>query len=250
MHEKKAEPGRRFVLEAGVGDIESALLAFNAGAGRIELFANMPEGGTTPSVGTLSTVLEKVSIPVMVMIRPRGGDFVYTPDEFQAMCKDVKMARDLQAAGIVIGCLSADGCIDLDKCARLIEVAGAMDITFHRAFDLTPDLSSSLDALINLGIRRVLTAGGKATAWEGIKVIRKLRQQAGNYISIMPGGGVRAYNIYPLARETGCQEFHLAPVVKRESALPLNPTFPNTFYTTTLADIEEISSAVNTLINV
>ncbi len=231
-----------YLLEVGCGDVDSAIAAYRAGAGRIELFANMPEGGTTPSAGTLHTVLDNVNIPVMVMIRPRGGDFSYSDDEFQSMCHDVKMVKNTGAAGIVIGCLKAGGDIDMDKCARLVELASPLEVTFHRAFDLTPDLFASLEVLLSLGIRRVLTTGGKTTAMEGKETIRQLRQLAGTRITVMPGGGVRALILQSLASETGCTEFHMAPIKKRNTLLSHSPC-PEAFCSTTLTDTEEISKA-------
>lgn len=235
-----------YLLEVGCGDVDSALAAWAAGADRIELFANMPEGGTTPSVGTLSSVLSKVSIPVMVMIRPRGGDFIFSDDEFRAMCYDVETVRNLGASGIVIGCLTPDASIDVEKCKKLVELAVDLDITFHRAFDLTFDLFASLDILIGLGINRVLTTGGKITAMEGREIIQKLRMHAGSEITIMPGGGVRANNLRTLVTETGCAEFHMAPVKKRNSAFK-NSNCPESFFTTSITDPDEIIQAIQIL---
>lgn len=246
MSESSSVIGNPYLLEVGCGDVDSAIAAWAAGANRIELFANMPEGGTTPSVGTLSSVLERVGIPVMVMIRPRGGDFIYSDDEFRAMCRDVETVRNLGASGIVIGCLTPDGLIDVEKCKKLVELAVDLEVTFHRAFDLTVDLFASLEILTGLGIRRILTTGGKTTAMEGREVIQKLRMMAAPTIAIMPGGGVRANNLRSLIAETGCTEFHMAPVKKRSSTLK-NPDCPGAFLTTTHTDSEEITQAVQIL---
>lgn len=238
--------GGRFILEAGCADLESALRAARAGADRIELFAGMAEGGTTPSAGIIRYVLENVGIPFRVMIRPRGGDFVYSEDEFRAMCADVDLVRQLGAGGIVVGCLTEERTIDVEKCRELKRRAGPMELTFHRAFDLTPDLNASLEILKELGFHRVLTAGGQATAWEGRETLRTLCRLAGSDIIVMPGGGVRASNLKALAEATGCTEFHMAPVIRR-GVKPTAEPHPEAFYTTTLVDEEEIAHAAKIL---
>lgn len=236
----------RFILEAGCADLDSALRAARAGADRIELFAGMAEGGTTPSAGIIRYVLENVGIPVRVMIRPRGGDFVHSEDEFRAMCVDVELVGHLGAGGIVVGCLTEERTIDVEKCRELKRMAGTMELTFHRAFDLTQDLVASLATLKELGFHRVLTSGGQATAWEGREMLRTLCRLAGSDIIVMPGGGVRAANLKALAEATGCTEFHMAPVIKKGSRPAAEP-HPEAFYTTTLLDEEEILRAAQIL---
>lgn len=232
----------KYILEVGCADLESALRAARSGADRIELFAGMAEGGTTPSAGVIRFILENVDIPVRVMIRPRGGDFVYLEEEFRAMCYDVELVGKLGVGGIVVGCLTKDRSIDVEKCRELKRRAGSMELTFHRAFDLTPNLAASLAILKELGFHRVLTSGGKATAWEGREMLYTLNQLAGDDIIVMPGGGVRASNLKVLARATGCKEFHMAPVIYRGSK-PAGEVHPDAFYITTMVDEEEIARA-------
>ncbi|MGC8865546.1 MAG: copper homeostasis protein CutC [Bacteroidales bacterium] len=236
----------RFILEAGCADLESAVRAARAGAHRIELFASMAQGGITPSAGVIRSLLQTVEIPFRVMIRPRGGDFVYSEDEFRAMCYDVELARQLGVGGIVVGCLAPDLSIDMEKCRELKRLAGSMELTFHRAFDLSRNLRASLDVLIELGFHRVLTSGGSSTAWEGREMLQALCRQAGDNIIIMPGGGVRASHLKALAQATGCKEFHMAPVIQRGTK-PAGEVHPNAFYITTIIDEEEIAHAARIL---
>lgn len=187
---------------------ESAILAEKSGAHRIELCDNYAEGGTTPSFATINTVLERLSIPVNVIIRPRGGDFLYSELEYEIIKEDVKQIKSLGANGVVIGFLSANGEIDLNRAKEIIDLAGGMEVTFHRAFDMCSNPFNALDQLIEIGVTRVLTSGGRNTASQGVELIAKLVQKSNNRIIIMPGSGVNDKNIEALINQTNAIEFH------------------------------------------
>jgi copper homeostasis protein len=196
------------ILEIAVFNIQSAVVAANAGADRIELCENPADGGTTPSYGTLKIVREKISIPVFPIIRARGGDFFYTDEEFAVMKKDVALCKDLGFEGIVIGLLKKDASIDIEKTKHLVDLAFPMEVTFHRAFDRTKDASQSLEDIIDCGCQRILTSGQVPNAFEGKDLIKKLIEQADGRIIIMPGSGVRSNNIKELAEYTDAIELH------------------------------------------
>ena len=198
------------MLEICIDGVASAKAAAAGGADRVELCANLPEGGTTPSAGMIRSVRAAFSGGLMVIIRPRGYDFLYSGDEMEVMLHDIRAARDLGADGVVIGCLTAEGRVDKERCARLIEAAGPLDITFHRAFDMTRDLSEALEDIIALGIRRVLSSGGKPDVPSGAGNLAGLVKQAAGRISIMPGGGVTEDNIAEIVKATGAREAHLS----------------------------------------
>jgi len=195
-------------LEICVGSWQSALAAQAGGADRIELCDNLAEGGTTPSHGILVQCKKFLKIPFLPIIRPRGGDFVFSNDEFEIMKEDVICCRDLGCEGIVIGILRRDGSIDTERCSELISLAGKMRITFHRAFDRCNDLERGLEDIIQMGCHRVLTSGGKQYAFEGIKILKSLVTQAGTRIIIMPGSGINELNLHAIAKETAAHEFH------------------------------------------
>lgn len=198
------------MLEICIDCVSSARAAMAAGADRVELCANLPEGGTTPSAGMIRAVRSSFAGGLMVIIRPRGYDFLYSEDEMEVMLADIRIARELGADGVVIGCLTADGRVDRERCARLLEQAKGMDITFHRAFDMTRNLPEALEDLVSLGIRRVLSSGGKPDVPAGIETLTNLSVQAAGRISIMPGGGVTEHNIADIVRATGVHEIHLS----------------------------------------
>lgn len=198
------------MLEICIDSIGSARAAADGGADRVELCANLPEGGTTPSAGTLRVVRQIFSGAVMVLIRPRGYDFLYSAAETDAMLHDIRLARELGADGVVIGCLTADGRVDRERCARLRDAAESMDVTFHRSFDLSRDLAEALDDVHALGIRRILTSGGRADVPAGTETIAGLVRRAADRVSIMPGGGVTELNLAEVVRRTGVREIHLS----------------------------------------
>lgn len=195
-------------LEIAVFNIQSAIVAANAGADRIELCENPADGGTTPSYGTLKIVREKISIPVFPIIRARGGDFFYTDEEFSVMKKDVALCKDLGFEGVVIGLLKKDASIDIEKTKRLVDLAYPMEITFHRAFDRTKDAIKSMEDIIECGCQRILTSGQVPNAFDGKDLIKQLIEQANDRIIIMPGSGVRSNNIKELAEYTCAVELH------------------------------------------
>ena len=197
-----------FNLEIAVFNIESALLAAKAGADRIELCENPYDGGTTPSYGTLKTVREKIDIPVFPIVRARGGDFLYSEDEFEVMKKDVALIKDVGFEGVVIGLLKKDGTIDIQRTSRLVEMAYPLEVTFHRAFDRAAEPLQALEDVIKCGCQRILTSGQVPNAFEGKELIKQLIQQADNRIIIMPGSGVRSNNIKVLIEFTGADEVH------------------------------------------
>lgn len=198
------------MLEICIDSVASARAAAAGGADRVELCANLPEGGTTPSAGMIRAVRAVFSGGMMVIIRPRGYDFLYSQDEIEVMLHDIRVARDSGADGVVIGCLTEDGRVDRDTCGRLVAAAGKLDITFHRAFDMTRDLNEALEDIVSLGIRRVLTSGGQPDVPGGILLLAELVKQAAGRISIMPGGGVTEDNISEIMHATGVHEIHLS----------------------------------------
>ena len=197
------------LVEACVDSVASALAAERGGASRLELCAALFDGGTTPSAGMIAACKEAVSIPVFAMIRPRGGGFIYSEAERDVMRRDVLLARELGADGVVIGGLCPDGIIDLALVQSLVESAQGVGVTFHRAFDLSADLEASLAALADAGVHRVLTAGGAPTAADGVTTLATLVRKAGSRVAVMAGGGVREENVRSLVSVTGVREVHV-----------------------------------------
>ena len=196
------------LVEAAVETLEDALAAKRAGADRIELCANLGVGGTTPSAGLIASVVPQVNHPVFVMIRPRGGDFVYAADEIDAMIEDIDRARTLGIAGIVTGALRSDGSVDVESMRRLMSPAAGLPVTFHRAFDVAANRAEALEQVIDLGASRVLTSGGAATALDGAVAIAMLVDQAGERVSIVAGGKIREQNARDVIARTGVREVH------------------------------------------
>lgn len=199
-----------YKLEICANSVMSCVEAQKGGAYRVELCAAIPEGGTTPSYGEIAVAQELLDIKLNVIIRPRGGDFLYSGLEHKIMLKDIEICLKLGVDGIVIGCLTAEGDVDMQRCRELVAAAGEMDITFHRAFDKCRDPFISLEDIISLGCSRILTSGQQPKAEQGIGLLKKLVQQAGDRIIIMPGSGINENNIVKIARETGAVEFHLS----------------------------------------
>lgn len=206
------------LIEVCAYSLQSALTAQRAGAGRIELCGGQAEGGITPSAGLIRLVKENVSIPVYVMIRPRGGDFVYDETELAVVRADIDVARSLGADGVVLGALRPDGTVDEAVTTALIEYAKPLPVTFHRAFDLTRDPHEALDAVIRCGAERILTSGQQATAEAGAPLLRSLVAQSGGRIELMAGAGVSAQNATLLA-ETGVQALHLSGSLRSDSPM-------------------------------
>lgn len=196
------------LIEACVTSAQSAINAEKGGALRVELCDNLIEGGTTPSAGMIARTRELIKIGLMVMIRPRGGDFCYSDDEFEIMKEDVEAAKLLGVDGIVAGILTPDGNIDVARMLVLSELAGEMEFTCHRAFDMTRDKFMALEDVIKCGADRILTAGGKNKAPEGAGLIKELIEKADGRIKIMPGSGVNKDTVKELVTTTGAKEFH------------------------------------------
>ena len=182
-------------IEACVNSVESAIEAEVGGANRVELCDNLYEGGTTPSLGGIEAARQKLRIDLNVMIRPRGGDFLYSDLELEIMKANVRAARAAGADGVVFGILEADGSVNMEQCRQLVELAGSMSTTFHRAFDMCADPFAALENLISLGIDRVLTSGQRASAVEGATLLGKLVEAARGRIIVMPGVGIDRTNI-------------------------------------------------------
>jgi copper homeostasis protein len=195
-------------LEICADSVESALAAQRGGAHRVELCSGLVEGGTTPSYGLISTVRSRLSIPVFVMIRPRNGDFCYSADDLATMEQDVLTAKQLGADGVVFGLLREDGRVDLERLRHLVQLARPLQVTFHRAFDMSRDLSESLEALIAAQVDRVLTSGGEQRVEDAVAAVRALSAKAAGRISIMAGGGLTESNAHHVIVSTGVRELH------------------------------------------
>jgi len=198
------------IIEIAVFSLESAITAFNAGADRIELCSAPAEGGLTPSAATMRLARKYVKIPIHVMIRPREGDFCYSEKEFEAMLLDVAAAKIVGMEGIVAGILNPDGTVDEKRTAILVDAAAPMNVTFHRAFDMTKDQDEAMETIIYTGCARILTSGGQQTAPEGIEKLAQLVKKAGDRITIMPGSGINSNNIKNIAETTNAKEIHLS----------------------------------------
>ncbi len=207
------------ILEACIDSVESAVAAQEGGADRVELCANLLEGGTTPRLGSIRLTRSRVDIDVNVMIRPRGGDFCYSAAEFEVMRTDAEVAREAGANGVVIGILNEDGTVHRDRTAALVELACPLPVTFHRAIDMSRDPFEALETLVDLGVDRVLTSGQESGVLEGLDVIRELIEHAGERIVVMPGCGITERNLAKVVAETGAREIHVAAWASRDSRM-------------------------------
>ena len=230
------------VLEIAVFNIESALLAASAGADRLELCENPLEGGTTPSYGFLKHIAAQISIPVFPIIRPRGGDFLYSDSEFKQICYDIELCKDLGFKGVVSGVLLADGQVDYKRTKELVSLAGNMQFTFHRAFDRTIDPIQALATIIASGAHRILTSGQVPNAFDGKDLLKQLIEIAENNIIIMPGSGVRAINIKDLQAFTGAKELHSSARISVNSFMEYQPISMNENMKNTQVDAAEIKA--------
>ena len=199
----------KYRLEICVDTVESAIEAQEAGADRIELCNNLVEGGTTPGFGTICSARNNLSISLNVIIRPRGGDFLYSDVDFDIMKREIDSCGECGIDGIVLGILERDGSIDIERTAKLIEFARPMSATFHRAFDMCNDPFRGLEDVISSGAERLLTSGQKNRAEDGVELIKKLIAAAGDRIIVMPGSGINDSNIAKIAQCSGAKEFHL-----------------------------------------
>ncbi|MCI4667423.1 MAG: copper homeostasis protein CutC [Bacteroidia bacterium] len=198
------------ILEVCSYSVESAMLAEACGAHRIELCDNYSEGGTTPSIGAVAYALKNLSIPINVMLRPRGGDFLYSEAEFEIIKEDLKALRSMGVNGVVTGFLTANGEIDLNRTEEIISLAGQMEVTFHRAIDMCANPMQAIRKLADLGIKRILSSGSMANVAEGKEKLAKMVEIARDDIIIMPGCGLKPSNIKEILLHTGATEFHTA----------------------------------------
>jgi copper homeostasis protein len=196
------------LVEAAVETLDSALAAERAGTDRIELCVNLSAGGTTPGARLIAEVAERTRLPVFVLIRPRGGDFVYSDDEFNQMVHDTELSGRLGIAGIVTGALTPGGRVDVERTRTLVKAAAVLPVTFHRAIDSAIDLPAALEEAIEAGASRVLTSGGAATAAAGVNPIAGLVRQAGRRVTVVAGGGIREHNVCDVIARTGVREVH------------------------------------------
>lgn len=212
-------------LEVAANSVASALAAQAGGAARVELCAALEVGGITPSAAMIAMARERLDIAVYVLIRPRGGDFVYHELEIETMRRDIETCAALGCDGVVIGALDAEARVDSATCRTLVQAAAGMGVTFHRAFDLVSDPLRALEDVVALGCERVLTSGAQPDAMHGMGLLRELVQQAGERLAVMPGAGVHSGNVAELARGTGAREFHASA----KHALPSRRRVPTAF---------------------
>ena len=213
-------------LEIAANSLASALAAQEGGADRVELCENLGEGGCTPSYGTLAMARERLRIPLHVLIRPRGGDFLFDALERDTMLRDIELCVRLGCDGVVIGALTQDGDVDVALCGELIAAGKPLGVTFHRAIDVARDPQAALDAAIALGCERALTSGAHASAIEGAEAIASFVQRAGGRIAVMAGAGLTAGNVRELVQCTGVREVHASAKALRESAMRLPRRLP------------------------
>lgn len=238
------------IYEICASSFESARNAQLARANRIELCSELGVGGVTPSYGLIKKVMDELSIENCVLIRPRSGNFTYTDEEFDVMLRDITFCRELGCKGVVTGVLNTDNTIDKERTQQLIEAAGDIDFIYHRAFDCVPNPEEALNLLKTLGVKRILTSGGKKSAVEGLDVLKKLNQQAERKITIMPGGGINPQTILKI-KEAGFNEVHFSGTVFEKSANEM----PFSFNTASFLDesvrpisgIEQIKTIMNAL---
>jgi copper homeostasis protein len=222
MNEKK------YIIEIATTDFATTKSAVEGGADRIELCANLAEGGTTASYGTIKQCREAFEVLLYPIIRPRGGDFLFRKDEYEIMIHDIKLCKQLGCDGVVIGLLNMDGTIDIARTSELIELAYPMGVTFHRAFDRCKEPFEAIEQLIEIGCERILTSGQQPTVNEGMELLIQLNKTADERIIIMPGSGVRKENIKMLAEKTGCTELHSSLRGKESSKMEfVHPAFKN-----------------------
>ena len=236
-----------FTLEIIGFNIESCIVAQAAGAHRIELCDNPGEGGTTPSYGFIKKAREVLQIELYCMIRPRGGDFFYTDEEFDIMKTDVQTCKQLGCDGVVIGMLNQDGTVDKERCKKLVELAYPMGVTYQRAFDRVKDPFAALEDIIETGCERILTSGLVPSCFDGAPLIAKLIQQADDRIVIMPGSGLRASNVIDVAKITGAREFHTSARININSTMNYTNEAMKENLQTVLVDEEEVKKIIELL---
>ena len=213
----------RPIIEICLESVESVIAAEKGGADRVELCSDLFEGGLTPTIGTVKTALKKSNIKINAMIRPRGGDFCYSDEEFEVMKEDIKAFKETGINGIVFGILTPDGDVDVKRSKEIIELARPLAVTFHRAFDMTRDPYKSLEELIELGVDRVLTSGQEATVPEGADLLEELVQIAGDRIIVMPGCGITERNFPKLRAKIKAKEYHIYLPYETTSKMKFHP---------------------------
>ncbi len=214
-------------VEICVSDVESGVAAEAGGAHRVELCENLSVGGTTPSAGAIALCCQSLSIPVHVLIRPRAGDFVYSDLEMKVMRHDIQAAKELGAAGVVLGVLKPDATIDGERTAELSALARPLAVTFHKAFDQVRSLPEALDGLIELGVDRVLSSGGRPTALEGVENLAALVARANGRLVVMAGGRIERSSVAPVVRRGNVREVHLGSAVCETTPLKMEPGAQN-----------------------
>lgn len=237
------------------GSADSAIAAAAAGADRVELCDNLVEGGTTPSAGSVAHAQEVAAAPVMMMIRPRGGDFLYSEDEMEVMLRDISVAKDLGVMGVVFGVLTESGRVDRGRTERLVETARPLSVTFHRAFDVSRNLIESLDILMEIGVDRVLTSAGGASVLDAMPVLGDLLSAAGDDLIVLPGGGIRADNVRRLLDLSGVREVHIgasrmvpSSMKFRAAGVPMGRAYEPDEYLREEADVSAIQDVVAELV--
>ena len=236
-----------FKLEVIAFNIESCRLALSGKAHRIELCDNQADGGTTPSYGFIKSARTFSDIDLYPIIRPRGGDFLYSDEEYDIMKDDILVCKQLGCDGVVTGLLNADGSVDKKRTAYLVELAYPMGVTFHRAFDRTNDAFQAMEDIIEIGCERILTSGQKPTAIEGLDLITELIIKSDNRIIIMPGSGLRSDNIVSIAKQTGATEFHSSARTFINSKMNFNNPTMNEQLKNVQLDENEVFSMFNAL---
>ena len=215
----QSEHHNGYILECCVDSVESALAAKKGGADRLELCSNLVIGGTSPSLALFQQIRENTNIRIHVLLRPRFGDFLYTSHELSIIEKEIRMFREAGAEGIVIGCLKPDGSLDCEAMSRLIDHAGQMSITLHRAFDMCKDPFRTLDEAQSLGIHTILTSGCQPSCLKGIDLLRQLDERADGKVSIMAGAGINSNAVQLLLKQTKITAFHMSGKKIRESQM-------------------------------
>lgn len=204
-------------LEIACFNLESALIAAKAGADRIELCTNLKEGGTTPDLEMVKMARQNISIPIYIMIRPRGGNFVYTNEEFEQMKTEISVFKSLNVDGFVFGILDENNEVDINRNTELVTLASPLPCTFHRALDITPDYKKSLETIINCSFKTILTSGQSSDALSGLHILSDLLKLANNRITIMPGGGIRSGNILKIIEKTNVMFYHSSAIINQEN---------------------------------
>lgn len=236
---------KAYIIEIATSDFLTTKSAVEGGADRIELCANLAEGGVTPSYGHIKKCRDTFAVPLYPIIRPRGGDFLYTAEEFEIMMYDAKLCKQLVCDGVVIGLLHSNGSIDIKRTSLLVETVYPLGVTFHRAFDRCRDPFEAMEQLIEVGCERILTSGQKQKANDGAELIARLNSAANGRIIIMPGSGVRKENVKLLAEHTGCLEFHSSLRSKIKSNMEfvhIDFSGSEESYTNSAIDVNEVKA--------